>query len=127
MNDNLYKKTFEDIIDEAEQAGMAAGMACTPEPMVIEGYQPISDGLCGFAWIRLKMTSPLGRYIGQHIPKSDQHASFRGWKRGITEPGLRRWVFEFNQSYAKKTAYAQAYMRILNSYGYQAICGSRLD
>lgn len=108
---------------EAHEAGLAAGVAARPTPMIVtessSGQQwHVDEGACGFAWI---VVTP-------------GNSSFANWARK-TQPTHKeytgglcvRWVGEFNQSYERKVAYASAFAKVLRGYGINASSRSRLD
>lgn len=102
---------------EAHDAGMSAGEANVPVPIVIAGYAPIDDGLCGFAWITVRPgTTSFARWLAKHKKAS------RGYYGG-----MELWVHQFDQSYEKKLAYAQAFAETLVMSGVKATHGGRLD
>jgi hypothetical protein len=114
---------FPALIAAAEAAGYAAAEACTPRPMhVVDAtsgtrYEPVMDGVCGFAWITIRpATSALAKYL-----KS------AGKGRPAYGGGLQVWVSQFNQSMQKKEAYAYAYAKVLTEAGFNAYAGSRMD
>lgn len=113
----------------AHAAGMAAGEAAVPAPMVVERHEnPLDDespveqswfvpeGLCGFAWVVTPGNTSFGRW---------------GKKRGLLskhyEGGMHLWVRAFGQSVTRKEAYAAAYAAVLREAGLKAYSGSRLD
>ena len=100
----------------AHQAGIDAGNNRIPVPMivqqranpddsspVIKEYEPVMDGVCGFAWIKIRPAT--------HV--------FCRWlkKNGIGKTayggGLSIWAHEFAQSYERKMAYAGAAARVI--------------
>lgn len=108
------------IVQEAHKAGMAAGAAITPTPMHVQcgtTVYKVDDGLCGFAWITIKPgTSSFARAL---VKQGIARAAYGG--------GVQVWVGEFNQSVARKSAYAEAYANVLRAYTIKAYAGSRLD
>ena len=124
---------FARIVADADDAGMQAAKNCTPRPMTV--YTPqfgsnavdtskpvyfVEDGACGFAWVTLtKGGSSFARWAKEHA----------GFRKGYN--GVQLWVSDFNQSVARKEAYANAYAGVLNQYkdltGTEAYAGSRLD
>lgn len=105
------------LFQKAHATGMEAGMLATPTPMVIPGYSPIADGACGFAWITIRPgNSRAARFAVKH---HGAHKAYNG--------GVQVWVSEFNQSMARKEAYARAYSMVLESAGIKAYPGSRMD
>lgn len=112
-----YLKESE-LYGRADIAGRNAAQACVPTPMHIVGYEPIADGLCGFAWINIKpATSRFCKYLkSAGIGRTD---SCYG--------GRSIWVNEYDQSHARKTAYAHAFAQVLRDAGIKAYGMDRLD
>lgn len=113
---------FLDVHTAAHRAGMEAGQAARPDPMVVidpsvRRYS-VPDGPCGFAWVRFPNRG-----------KFAQWALASGLaKKSIVHPGLIIRVHEFGQSIDRKEAYAQAYAESLHAaLGIDATYGSRLD
>jgi len=128
---------FAKLWADAHAAGMAAGNAVRPTPMVVcngdvringaplDPYKPatdivdvVADGACGFAWVVVRPGS----------------CSFARWavkeREGRKEygGGVRvRWVGEFNQSLERKDAYAKAFADVLRAAGINAYAHSRMD
>lgn len=120
-----------DLIAKAHAAGMAAGEAATPTPMVVyqrehplddtsritKVYAPVMSGVCGFAWVTIRPgTSSLARYV-------------RTLRNGGTSyyGGTDYRVHAFGQSYERKMAYARAFAAVLEEAGFNAYAGGRLD
>lgn len=116
---------------KAHAAGRAAGEAATPTPMVVvqrenplddtspvvKTYAPVADGLCGFAWIRIRPgNSSYARWAKKTL---GAHSGYYG--------GTEIWVDGFGQSVARKEAYARAYAEVLQAAGISAYPDSRLD
>ena len=116
MTTNLTKPQLKQIIQEAQAAGLAAGEAAVPTPMVvgtpislfggdIDPTKPVyhvPESLCGFAWVTVKPgTSRLARVL-----KEMNLAEPNSYERGVTV-----WVEEFGQSVTRKEAYARAFAR----------------
>lgn len=127
MNDQDFRKIYE----EALQAGLEAGRNFKPTPMIVEEHKNmlddnspvvkeyfIADGVCGFAWVRIKpATQPFARWLK---------------KVGIVDSpdyygGYSIWCHEFNQSMQRKEAWAGAVAEVLNRYGIRCHAQSRLD
>jgi len=110
------------LLAEADQAGWAAGQAAQPIPMQIfdprtgHAYEPVTDGVCGFASIIIRGVGPLANYA----KRTGQ------WTKGYRK-GLTRYVHEFNQSLTRKEAFAHAYVKVLRAAGFDAHIDSRLD
>ena len=114
-------QAFNDIVEKAYEAGIAAGYRARPIPMyVISQGIPIDridDGACGFAWVTVRPAN----------------SSFAIWakKQGLMRPmyggGVTYWVSVFGQSVDRKAAFAGAYAKVLRENGIQATAGDRLD
>lgn len=113
-----YKK-FETLWTLALDAGIKAGDAHTPTPMIVQGFEnaPITSGVCGFASIHLAS----GRSSFAHWAK--KHAGFTKDYR----KGLSLWVSRYGQSMERKAAFAGAVAKILNENGIDAYSTSRMD
>ena len=119
------------LFNKAHAAGMAAGEAVRPVPMqvvqrlhplddsspVVKVYEPVMDGVCGFAWVNIR---PGNSSFANWLRKQGKgHKGYYG--------GWEYWVGAFNQSLERKMAYADAFARILEEAGIQAYPGSRMD
>ena len=124
---------WQALWDAAHAAGMAAGNAVTPNPMivveranplddrspVVRQYAPVMDGVCGFAWV---VVCP-GNHSFCHWAKKHQQARSE-YGGGVCV----KWVFEFNQSMTRKEAYARAFAQVLREAGIEwAYSNSRMD
>lgn len=125
------------ILAEAHEAGMLALNGATPTPMVVREANVITGaplatgrsyfvegGACGFAWVNVY------RYAGEKIRKNSVigKALLRaGVRRSEYEKCFQVWVSEGGQSMQRKEAYAAAYARVLEVYGFSAYAGSRMD
>jgi hypothetical protein len=115
---------FEALYNKAVAAGDAAAKAMTPPPMTVVGgvpgeapkvyYEP--EGLCGFAWISFPGNTAWGRWAKKNKVARPHYPS-----------GLCVWVSAYNQSVARKEAFAEAFAAVLNEAGIEASAGSRLD
>lgn len=123
------KPAFKALHEKAHNAGMEAGRNAVPVPMVVVEADGLSDrpkpgaqrfyepeGACGFAWVWFKGNSAWGRW-----------AVRAGLARSHYPSGVSIWVGQFNQSVARKEAYAGAYAKVLKEAGIAAYAGSRLD
>ena len=124
---------FEAIWDEAIKAGEDALAKCTPIPMVVQQHSNqmddtslvekewyVADGCCGFAWVNIKpATSAFARWLLNDHSKDVRTDSYYG--------GVTYWVWQGNQSMAKKEAFAGAMARVLCSHGISASSMSRID
>jgi hypothetical protein len=118
--------TFQTLHERAHDAGMKAGTESSPTPMTVQeadlSGNPIgktwyvSEGACGFAWIRFKGNTAWGKW-----------AKAQGIATPAYPKGLQIWVSEFNQSVTRKEAYANAYAKVLCGAGIEAYADSRLD
>jgi len=77
----------------------------------------VMDGACGFAWVTVK---PANSQVGRRL--RERKIGDKGYEGGVTI-----WVFQFNQSMARKEAYARAYAKVLVDAGITAYVGSRMD
>lgn len=122
---------FEAIWNEAVQAGMNAGRGTTPNPMIVQQHKNMLDdnspvvqewfvgeGACGFAWIVVR---PGNSSFAKWAKKT------KGAKAHYGGGMLVKWVGEFNQSVARKEAYAAAFANVLQKYGIKAYSDSRMD
>lgn len=127
------KKDWQAIYDLAHKAGHEAATGMVPEPMtvveranplddnseIVKQYEPIADGVCGFAWINVK---PGNSSFANWLKKNDlaRKDSYYG--------GVTIWVGDYNQSYEKKMAYAGAFAKVLKDSGIEkAYASGRLD
>jgi hypothetical protein len=103
----------------AVAAGRAAAEAAVPVPMIVSGYehQPVMDGVCGFAWVKVPGNTGFGRWAkGEGIFDK----SYSG--------GLMMWISDYGQSMTRKEAYAMAYADSLRASGIENVyAGSRMD
>ena len=122
---------FQELFDEANRAGFAAGKAAVPAPMVVSevsglSNQPkaggkswyVSEGPCGFAWVNIRpATSAFAKWMKK---KGVATKAYRG--------GLDIWISEHGQSIARKEAHAGAMAAKLNGqHGITAWAQSRMD
>lgn len=112
---------FHDLFRQAELAGIAAGKAVSPEPMIIDGYDPVAGGVCGFAWVNFKMKSGLARKFGRFL-----------WENNLGRKdeyygGLTIWISDHGQSMTRKEAHASALAKVLQEAGIDAYSASRMD
>jgi hypothetical protein len=125
----MTNHNFQQIVDEAHAAGMAALNACVPTPMIVgqaaglfgnkivpgtEEY--VEGGVCGFAWIKFKGNTAFGRW-----------AKKTGLARDDYPSGLYISAREGGQSMQRKEAYADAYAKHLKDNGIDAWMSSRMD
>ena len=111
------EKPLKAVFEKAWEAGHYAAATVIPEPMVIAGYAPISEGVCGFAWITIKPgTSPAARYAKKYLKA---RTGYYG--------GMEIWVSGYGQSMTRKEAFAEAAAAVLREAGIAATAGSRMD
>lgn len=114
----------------ADEAGMNAANVVRPAPMVVvqrenpfddsspivKVYEPVMDGVCGFAWVNVPGNVPFGRYLKE-----------RGARKGYRS-GVDFWISGYGQSYERKMAYANAFAAYLRENGVpKAYASGRLD
>lgn len=113
---------FRDLYYKAHLAGVEAGNRCNPKAMYVadvihKGRNYVCfDGVCGFAWVRIKGNTPFGRWC-----KSEAIA------RKLYTGGLQIRVTQYGQSMERKLAYATAFASVLANNNVWAIAESRLD
>lgn len=119
---------FQAVYDEAHAAGMAAGSASVPRPMVVNSLSNpldetsvkeswyVADGVCGFAWIHFKGNTAWGKWTKENKLSSPDYPS-----------GFMIWASGFNQSMDRKEKYAYAFVAVLRKYGIEASARSRMD
>lgn len=122
---------YQVILERAHDAGMLAGLAAAPVPMVVYSSvslfddavnesQPVyhvPDGVCGFASVKLpKAVGPFVRFLKERMIGRKSYG--RGYAISVRE---------FGQSLQRKEAYARAYARVLNAHGIEAYAESRMD
>ena len=114
----------------ASAAAFAASQAALPTPMIvgtattpwgtdIDRTKPthyVSEGACGYAWVRIKGNTAFGRWARQ------QRVARSGYPSGLNiYPDL------MTQSVERKEAWANAYAKVLREHGIDAYVDSRLD
>ena len=123
---------WQALWDAAHVAGMVAGEAAVPTPMVVversnplddrspvvQQYTPVIDGACGFAWV---VVYPGNCSFALWAKKHQQARSEYGGGMCV------KWVGEFNQSMTRKEAYARAFAEVLRGAGLKAYSSSRMD
>jgi len=123
MNESIYR--------EAMTAGILAGNAHNPTPMVVQQHaNPLNDnsavvqswqvsgGVCGFAWVNIRpATCQFARWL-KKTGKVD-HVAYEG--------GYNLWCHEFGQSMERKEKWADAVASVLQNHGIKAYARSRMD
>lgn len=119
---------YEILWSAANAAGTQAATACTPRPMVVQQvnpisgeviktYEPIADGVCGFAYIEIRPANcALARYLKSR--NVGYKAYTGGWEVSI---------HDYGQSWERKRAHAQAAAQVLRDAGINATAYDRLD
>lgn len=125
-----------DLFAKAWAAGVAAVEGCVPTPMtvvehanpvagllggdpgpIVKEYEPVADGVCGFAWVTIMPgNSSFARWL---VKEGKARPHYRG--------GIQVWISGYRQSYERKSAHAQAMAEALREAGIKAYSGGRLD
>lgn len=133
MNTTVTKTSpqyFKALYAQADAAGKLAAEDAVPTPMivgeetapfngVIDYAKPtyfVSEGLCGFAWVKFAGNTAFGRWAKKSGKASKSYGG-----------GLQVWVSSYGQSVTRKSAYAQAFATVLTEAGITAYADSRLD
>jgi hypothetical protein len=110
-------KDFAALDARAHAAGMAAGEAATPTPMVVveradpfddtspvtRRYAPVMDGMCGTAYVKVRPgNSAFARYL------KASRGAFKAYGGGVQFS-----VRAFGQSFERSMAYAMAYVEVV--------------
>lgn len=116
---------YAEIWAEAWSAGVMAGLACRPTPMIV-GQQVnkflhivdvVDDGMCGFGWVKIRPANgKMARWL--KAQKIGHKAYNGGWDVS---------VHEFGQSWERKSAAAQAAAMVLRKRGIDATSHNRID
>jgi len=118
-------QNFEAIWAKAEAVGRAAGVACSPRPMVVGQYingvlqivDVVDDGACGFAWVKIRpANSKMARWL------KAQNKGYKSYSGGWDVS-----IHEFGQSVERKRAAAVAMADVLRANGIDATPHDRLD
>ncbi len=112
---------LDDLFRQAELAGIAAGRGVSPTPMLIEGYDPIEGGVCGFAWVNFKMKNRITRKFGRFL-KDNGLGRKDEYYGGVTIS-----ISDHGQSMTRKEAHASAMAKVLREAGIEAYSASRMD
>jgi hypothetical protein len=119
------------LYQQAWDAGMAAGEAARPAPMVVlehenqlddqspvvKVYGPVMDGPCGYAYVKVRpATGSFGKWAARN----------RGWRTAYNG-GLEMTVGAFGQSVERKSRFADAFAQVLSEAGVSAYSYSRMD
>ena len=112
---------FDNIWNEAENAGRAAHAVALPSPMVVidsatQERWDVSEGACGFGRVRFAGNTAFGRWAKK---TGRAHA----WTRGLSHSTN----YNGSQSIARAEAAAHAFAAVLKSYGIEAYGEAVLD
>lgn len=121
----------EALFQEASLAGLLAGSAHKPTPMVVQQRESayddaspvvqswhVPEGPCGFAWVSVSPgTSSFARWL-----KKQGHARTDSYYGGV-----RISISEYGQSYERKVAHAEAMALVFKKHGVSAYAMSNLD
>lgn len=126
------KPNYQQLFDEAMDAGRKAAAAHTPAPMVvgtptnplgsdIDRTKPVyyvSSGVCGFAWVNIRpATSGFAKWLKRTGKVKD--TSYYG--------GYNLWIGDYGQSLELKERHAEAMAHVLQKAGIKAYPMSRMD
>ncbi len=123
--DLVGNEKFERIYELAHNAGLKAIDKLIPTPMFLNGYSPIFQGMCGFAWIHiLSARTPFVKWL--KINNIGRKHYNKGWVINVNiEPDNQKyWDW---QSIEPKEAYANEFAKVLKLNGIECIADSRLD
>lgn len=119
---------FESLMQRAYAAGKEAGAKCVPQPMGVVAadifgnplpgakVEVVRDGVCGFAWVRLKGNTAFGRW-----------AKANGYARAGYPSGLNISTKLMTQSMERNEAAARAMRDVLRDAGIDCWMESRID
>jgi len=113
MNNDMTQAQVEAILNEAHSAAER-------EVNALSAKHGDCWGACGFSWVHIhgvKGNSKLGRKLKAAEVRQDYTRTFQVWNPG----GYG------GQNIEIKEAGAQAYAKVLKSYGFTAYAGSRMD
>ena len=123
------KVDFQTIYNMADKAGKEAAEKCIPTPMVVtEHSNPLDDnsnvvkqhfvpdGICGFSSIKFAGNTSWAKWVIKN------NLAKKSYNKGYYIP-----VFDYNQSMELKSAYSNAFVKVLNQNGIKAYSESRID
>lgn len=131
MSAKVKNQEFNALWEAAYKAGLEAGNATVPVPMVVSQHaNPLNDGspvvkqwyvpsgVCGFAWVKVNPgNSPFANWLKKNGKgRTDSYAG-----------GVSVWIKEFGQSMEQKEAMAYAMAKVFNEAGVKAYGQSRMD
>ncbi len=102
---------FQEVFDEANRAGFAAGETMTPQTMYLKSacgpdagtVYAEAEGACGFAWVRIR---PGNCSFAKWLVKE-------GHARKAYHGGVDIWISAHNQSVERKERHASAMAKML--------------
>jgi hypothetical protein len=131
------------LLNKAREAGLSAGNADTPIPMIVgtpkggllgtalgadidpaEPVYHVSDGACGFAWVVIR---PGNCSFARQVKKLRTPWGPRPWGGRAYGGGVSIWISDHNQSLSRKEAHADAFAAVLKEAGVDAYSQSRMD
>ena len=121
---------FAALFANAEAAGKEAAAKCAVAPMVVQDADVLSgapspggkqyfvaDGVCGFAWVRVKPGNcGFAKWL---VANGKARKSYQG--------GVSIWISDYNQSMQRKESHAYAMADVINAAGVKAYGESRMD
>ena len=116
---------YAEIWAEAWAAGIMAGLACRPKPMVVGQHdgqflhiiEVVDDGACGFAWVKIRPANgKMARWL--KAQKIGHKAYAGGWDVSVRD---------FGQSLERKASAARATAAVLVKHGIDATSHNRID
>lgn len=132
MSKSARDEFFMDVYRRALKAGIDAGKAALPMPMIVgqptslfsnqlDYSRPthyVSEGVCGFAWVVIYPGNhPFANWLKKH-----------GFGSSAYGGGVQIWVSHHNQSLERKEAHARAMVEVFRSSGLEKVySGSRMD
>ncbi len=121
---------MRELYSRAKEAGVRAGRAHTPTPMVVtqhcdpfNDHSPVvfrdvvSDGACGFAWVKVMPGN--SRFARWLVRNSLAVKSYDG--------GVDIRIHDHGQSLERKEAHARAMRDVLRAAGIECYMDSRMD
>ena len=124
-------REFERLYNDAMAAGRVAAAKTVPTPMAVQNargltdgfdwnrpYEVVSDGVCGFAWVKVRpATSAFAKWLKK--TGKVRNLAYTG--------GYDIWISDYNQSMQRKEAHAEAMAEVLRNAGIKAYAQSRMD
>lgn len=127
--------SFPEVLDAAYAAGVKAGDACVPKPMLVADTMGperwvVPSGVCGFAYIKL---TPATQFFAKWFRtqwEAKLEQKYPAISFGLTASysgGYDINVRAFNQSMEKKMAFASAFAAVLAEHGVKCHAFDRID